>query len=195
VERSLPKRKPPRPHRVNPKDTRYSDRIRATGYPRGSGVAPYINKPSVSLERSLGGLYPWDPNNKDAVPMRTPMGFKHFPKIEKSAIDRHTVFKTEFHQETVERKVSSTSGETITLKVPEERSPEHERASYEKIFNYMKDNDNWKTPTHYANVPSRAEANMIARALVFYTGGATILAMDDGSYTAYSKGYYHYIGA
>jgi len=31
------KRKPPRPHRVNPSDPRYSTRIRATGYPRGAG--------------------------------------------------------------------------------------------------------------------------------------------------------------
>ena len=29
-------RKPPRPHRVNPQDPRYSNGVKATGYPRGS---------------------------------------------------------------------------------------------------------------------------------------------------------------
>ena len=31
------RRKPPRPHRVNPTDPRYSNGVRAAGYPRGSG--------------------------------------------------------------------------------------------------------------------------------------------------------------
>lgn len=35
-------RKRPRPHRVNPSDKRYSHSVRATGYPRGSGVATKV---------------------------------------------------------------------------------------------------------------------------------------------------------
>jgi len=46
-------RKPPRPHRVNPTDPRYTSQVRAMGYPRGSGHPKNLIKPQMSFADEL----------------------------------------------------------------------------------------------------------------------------------------------
>ncbi len=92
--------------------------------------------------------------------------------------------------------ITDKAGQTALLGLPiGERATESEKTLFEEIMNQLKDEGNWKTETNFGQVSTRAEADIIARALEYYTGGAEILHMNDGSYLVHSKGYYHYIGA
>ena len=79
------------------------------------------------------------------------------------------------------------------IRVPRDESTKSEQALYLKIFNEMKNPLHWKLQTKMSIVDSVTEADLIAKALKLFLGGAEIIMIKDGRYLVGSKGYVHYV--
>lgn len=85
-----------------------------------------------------------------------------------------------------------------------EISDEDER-EYNIVFDFLKNKENWKMPTKEFTTNNVDLAGTIAEVLTFFTGGAEITFIGEGTFdggvtfrraliTISSRGYYHYIG-
>ena len=76
-----------------------------------------------------------------------------------------------------------------------------EQTEYEanqKMFDKVKNPENWKYPTIPFKTDSYVEAHAVAEAIIFFVGGAkisTVGIQSNKDFTVESEGYYHYIGA
>lgn len=65
-----------------------------------------------------------------------------------------------------------------------------------EAFKKVQKVDNWKMPTKRLVVATLAEADLISRAITWFTGGVpTIKAQKNGWAVSATRGYYHFIGA
>jgi len=184
-----PPRNPPRPHKVNTQHPRYN----TPQYDRGSGSEgmPVSGNMGGSVAGDIWGskLYPYDPLTRGDVPMRSPMGFVVLPTWDTSWEDRIVMtvpIVEDYHYATLD------GADGMKLGIPQSMDSEFEQKLYRDV---LEDLNNGKGKSFYANTNSKAEAMLIARGLRFYFGGAEVHYMDNGSYVAGSKGYYHYVGA
>lgn len=72
---------------------------------------------------------------------------------------------------------------------------DREAKKFRKIFQSVADDKYWKNPTKPITLKTHKEADLYVRAITFFVGGAELKTNKDGTFTATSKGYYHYIGA
>lgn len=187
------KRRSPRRHTVHTRHSRYNIR----NYGRGVEYTTITTPRKIEPVLFHANYREWNPSLKTKFPMKTPLDFKFFPKDISLLMSTYVIFESPYRPEYVERQVKDSEGKVRVIRVPEDagRSSSREQAMFEKIFNVLKDDKNWKIPTHYAIVDDKTKAVLIARALKFYTGGAEIKYLTDGTFMVGSKGYYEYIGA
>jgi hypothetical protein len=130
--------------------------------------------------------------------MRHPLGFKFIPEYVISQNVFNTRERTQFTSpalpELGEVQARTTEGKLVKIRVPKTETTKLEQTIFKKVFDALKQ-DNWKMPTHFALVNTKTEANLIARGITYYSGGAEIRHLEDGSFLVGSKGYYHYVGA
>jgi len=75
--------------------------------------------------------------------------------------------------------------------------PTPEQRRYGRLFHRVANPENWKNPTKPISFSSKERAEAMQRAIIFFTGGATLQAITRNGrtrYTVSSKGYYRYIG-
>lgn len=64
-----------------------------------------------------------------------------------------------------------------------------------KIFEQVQNKENWKLATNPVIVRSKAMAEKVSDAIIFFVGGAEVKEVCSNKFIVTSKGYYHYIGA
>ncbi len=101
-----------------------------------------------------------------------------------------TPYSTEFDY----TPVTSEGGQIVTVGFPKNVSPESEVKYYQPLFDSVKNDSNWKGPTKPVSVNTRTEADLMARSITHYVGGAEVKAIAGGKFRVESKGYYHYMG-
>jgi hypothetical protein len=163
------------------------------------GVERLVKRPTY-LHRSVKTLY-----NADCVVVRgtarkykakiTPKGRLALKEMERKYGDTRTGMRLGYATEFEKVKMKAESGESITVGIPKDLPPKSEVKYYEKMFGSVKNEEHWKFPTKPVIVDTRAEADLMARAITYYAGGAEVEAVSGGKFRVTSEGYYHYIGA
>lgn len=188
-------RKSPIRHKVR-SHTRNGKPVRS--FVRGSGTKLQRSRVvKTHTSRAINiNFVKWDISQKSRRPMKTALGFNFYPKELEQFLRDKIVYTMPYEEEYMEQRAADTRGEEVTIKIPTgDVATEREEKIFGDVLNILKDESNWKRKTHYAIVRNRTEADLVARGIKHFTGGAEIYALSDGTFMVGSKGYYYYTGA